>query len=128
VNQSVAWSSSNAAVLSILGAVAVFIWPIVQWVVQRRAEGREREFQAFHKLVRELVSPDSAEGVMWIDRQAAVAFELRHFPRYYEFTERMLLGLKRKWADDPNFQWPRLIEEIDLTLKHIQQDKYFTES
>ena len=67
--------------------------------------------------------PDSADGVMWIDRQAAVAFKLRHFPRYYEFTERMLVTLKKKWATDPNFQWPRLIEEIDLTLKHIQHRK-----
>lgn len=58
---------------------------------------------------------------MWIDRQAAVAFELRHFPRYYEFTEPTLVTLKKKWAGGPNFQRARLIEEIDLTLKHIQK-------
>ena len=66
---------------------------------------------------------------MWLDRRAAVAFELRHFPRYYEFTERMLIGLKKKWATDLNFQWPRLIEEIDLTLRHIQRKrKWFSRS
>jgi hypothetical protein len=58
---------------------------------------------------------------MWIDRQAAVVFELRHFPRYYEFTERMLKGLREKWSKDPEFRWPRLVEEIDLTLAHIQK-------
>ena len=100
-----------------------FIWSTSLQITQRKAEAGERQFQAFHKLVKELVSPDSAGEAMWLDRQAAVAFELRHFPRYYEFTERMLVGLKKTWTAEPNVQWGRLIEEIDLTLKHIQQNK-----
>jgi hypothetical protein len=59
---------------------------------------------------------------MRIDRQAAVAFELRHFPLYYDFTERMLVGLQKEWAANPIVQ-PRLIEEIDLTLNHIPHNK-----
>jgi hypothetical protein len=91
-----------------------------QQIVQRRAEARERAFQAFHKLVKDLVSPDPAAGGLYLDRQAAVVFELRHFPRYYEFTERMLQSLKEHWKSD---QWPRLAKEIDLTLEYIQHKK-----
>jgi hypothetical protein len=40
-------------------------------------------------------------GKTWVDGQAAVAFELRHFPRYYELRERMLQGLKEKWISAP---------------------------
>jgi hypothetical protein len=119
VRNVVAWFSSNTAVLSILGAAVAFIWSTTQQVAQRKIESREREFQAFHKLVRDLVSPDSAGGVMWLDRQAAVAFELRHFPRYYEFTERMLVALQKTWATNANVE-PRLIEEINLTLQYIR--------
>lgn len=116
----VSWLSSNAvAALSILGAAVAFVISTWQQVRQRRAEAREREFQAFHRLVKELVSPESPQGMMWIDRQAATIFELRHFPRYYEFTERMLESLKREWGSDPA-RWPRLIKEIDLTLNHIR--------
>ena len=122
MTQLVGWLSSNTAVLSILGAAVAFVWSTIQHVAQRKAEAREREFQAFHRLVKELVSPDPADGVTRIDRQAAVVFELRHFPRYYEFTERMLVGLKKTWASVP-LQFPSLIEEIDLTLRHIQQNK-----
>jgi hypothetical protein len=121
MHQLVAWLSSNTATLSIMGAAVAFIWSTTQQMVQRKAEAREREFQAFHKLVKELVSPDSSDKVMWLDRQAAVAFELRHFPLYYEFTERMLVSLRKKWANDPIEA--RVIEEIDHTLKHIQQNK-----
>jgi len=124
LTQLVTWLSSNAAAaLGIFGAAIAFIVSTTLQIFQRKAEAREREFQAFHKLVKELVSPDPADGVTRIDRQAAVVFELRHFPLYYEFTERMLVGLKKNWSADPNLQWPRLIEEIDLTLKHIQKNR-----
>ena len=60
---------------------------------------------------------------MSIDRSAAVVFELRHFSRYYKFTERMLLSLRERLATKPDAPVLFLIEEIDLTLKHIQQNK-----
>ena len=113
----VRWLSSNTAALSILGAALAFVWSTYQQVTQRKAEARERDFQAFHKLIKELVAPDPESKVSWLDRQAAVVFELRHFPRYYEFTERTLKGLKEKWTSDPDFHWTRLIEEINLTLE-----------
>ena len=93
---------------------------MIQFIDQRRRESNERQFEAYHKLIKELVSPDSDSGVMWIQRQAAVIFELRHFPRYYEFTERLLQGLKEKWEADPDFHWPLLLKEIELTLTHIR--------
>jgi hypothetical protein len=52
-----------------------------------------------------------------IDHQAATIFELRHFPRYYEFTARMLPRLREDWL--PQAKAKRLIEEIDLTLAFI---------
>ena len=53
----------------------------------------------------------------------AVLFELRHFPRYYEVTVRILNGLREKWSADPEFKWPRLIEELDLTVEYIRHRK-----
>jgi hypothetical protein len=109
---------SNTANLSILGAAVAYIWSATQQIIQRRVEARERDFQTFHKLVRDLVSPEGPDGKIWEDRQAAVAFELRNYPCYYEFTERMLLRLRKIWGP-----WPRLVEEIDLTLEHIKRNK-----
>lgn len=123
MTQLVGWLSSNTAVaLGIMGSAVAFIVSTALQIFQRRAEAREREFQAFHRLVKELVSPDEGEK-MWIDRQAAVAFELRSFKGYYEFTERMLVGLRAKWAGDQNAQYPRLLDEVDLTLSHIKKRK-----
>jgi len=110
-----------------LGAAVAFIWSTTQQIAQRRAEADEKQFQAYHRLVERLVSRDRDGGPMYVDRQAAIVFELRHFRRYYDFTERMLIRLKHDWTTDPetsaNPLTPVMIEEMDLTLKHIQQNK-----
>jgi len=113
------WLAANATGLSIVGAVAAFIWPVVQFVVTRRHDLQFREFEIYHRLIKELVSPDPQDKVTWIDRQAAIVFELRHFPRYFEFSARTLRGLKTKWAADADFKFPRLLEELDLTLAFL---------
>ena len=122
--QFVTWLSSNtAAALSILGAAIAFIVSTILQIVQRKAEADERQFRAFHKIVEKVVSPERTDGMVYIDRQAAVVFELRHFPRYYDFTERMLGRLKKKWVADPAPHSDVLVEEIDITLKHIRQNR-----
>jgi hypothetical protein len=114
------WLTSNATALAIILAALTFVWPVVQFIVVRRKEQRTHEFEAFHRLIKELVAPDSDTKSVWIDRQIAAVFELRHFPRYYEVTVRILNGLREKWSADPEFKWPRLIEEIDLTVEYIR--------
>jgi hypothetical protein len=77
------------------------------------------------------VYPEKNEGTVYIDRQAAIIFELRHFPRYYGFTERMLTRLRNKWVKDQAPHWVKdqappddvLIKEIDLTLEQIRRKK-----
>jgi hypothetical protein len=83
-----------------LGAAVAFIWSTAQQMAQRKADAAERQFQTFHKIVEKVVSPERTDGLVYIDRQAAVVFELRHFPRYYDFTERMLARFKEKGVAD----------------------------
>ena len=107
------WLKSNVTGLSIIGAVITFIWPVLQFILTRRHDLQFREFGTYHRLVKELVGGDK------IDHQAAVVFELRHFPRYFECTQRILLGLRETWGG--NEKWSRLIQEIDLTLAYIKK-------
>ena len=113
--------TSNAAVLSILGAAVTFGWSIIQFILTRRKDQQAREFETYHRLIRELVAPDPDTKELWLDRQIAIVFELRHFPRYYEVTMRILGGLQEKWQSDPESKWPRLINEVDLTVTYIQK-------
>lgn len=113
--------STNTAALGIFGAAVAFIWSVIQFVLVRMRDEKHREFEIYHRLIKELVSPDPESKSIWIDRQAAVIFELRRFKRYHEFTLRTLLGLQKKWSNDPEFTFPRLLEELDLTIEYIRR-------
>ena len=91
------WLSSNAAALGVLGSVAAFAWSAFKFNAVRRKEQEVHEFEAFHRLIKEVVSPDPETKATWIDRQVAAIFELRHFRRYYEVTIRILTALRERW-------------------------------
>lgn len=106
--------------ISAIGAAIAFIFAIYKFQVERAASHFWKEFEAYHKLVKELVEPPSENGAMFIDRQTAAIYELRFYKRYYSHSLRMLKGLRDKWAAVSN-QYPRLIEELDLTIEYIEK-------
>jgi len=113
----VGWLLTHGVNATAIGAAVVFVFSVVQFVCVRNRESRQREFELYHLLVERLVSPNDA-GLLLIDRQIATVFELRHFPRYYECTTRILEGLKHDWNRP---EWARLTDEINLTLKYIKK-------
>jgi len=101
-------------------AVGVPLSGIVQWMAQRRGQAKKDQFDAYHRLVKELVQGDSTTAeTTFLDRQMAVVFELRSFPNYYPVTERILLRFSGQIGD----QYPALKAEIVLTLAHIDQHR-----
>jgi hypothetical protein len=110
------WLGANAGGIGIFVVAATFIWNVYQFMSVRQRDYEAREFEIYHGLIKDLVSPASSTEIMYADRQVAIIFELRGFKRYYEVTSRMLQGLKQNEAWSNN---PRLMEEIDLTLSYI---------
>lgn len=99
--------------------VATFSWTVIQYLDTRKREQNLREFEHFHKLLKELVQPDDDKGTMYIDRQTAIIYELRHFKRYYPYSLRTLKGLLGKWQKVPD-QYPRILEEAKLTIEYLE--------
>src|SRR5690349_13824700 len=113
-NTLVGWFLNHGINVTAVGASIVFAFSVFQFVSVRKRESREHEFEQYHLLIQRLVSPDD-KGI-FLHRQIATVFELRHFPRYYECTRRILEDLKQCWGQPEHL---KLLEEIDLTLKHI---------
>jgi len=103
-------------IISVVAGLATFLWTVYQYRDSRRRDQDLKEFENFHKLIKELVQPQ--EGVLYVDRQTAILFELRHFKRYYSFSYRTLIGLKEKWEKVPD-QFPRLLEELNMTIDFL---------
>jgi hypothetical protein len=105
--------------ISALGAAGAFVWSNIDLVLARRREREAREFEAFHKLLKELVSPDEKTAATRVDWQVAVVFELRNFERYYEVAIRTLIGLRETWSQHEKESNQRLLDETDRTLSYI---------
>jgi hypothetical protein len=73
----------------------------------------------YHDWIRILVAPEPGEDAPYLHRQIAAAYELRHFPRYYDLTLRILRGLRESWSKNRSNK--PLIEEIDLTISYIEK-------
>lgn len=112
----------NYTVLISIGVSFVtFVWTVYQYLDTKKRDQDLKEFENYHKLIKELVQPEKTEKgeVLYVDRQAAIIFELRHFKRYYPFSYRTLMGLKEKWEKVPN-QFPRLLDELDRTIDFLK--------
>jgi hypothetical protein len=119
----VQWLESHVGLVGVLGALtsaAVFLLKVWQFIDVRRREQRAREFDAFHRLIKELVSPDEKDGATRADRQIAAVFELRHLTRYYEVAARILVSLREQWSGQGG-NIKRLVDEMDRTLSHIRK-------
>lgn len=117
VTDAIAFLNTQGAGLGVLGAAIAFIWSAWQFFDVRQRDSQNREFEVYHRLVKELVQPDKDVGI-FLDRQVAIVFELKHFKRHREVTVRILQGLKELWGSEPAKN-KRLLTEIDLTLSAL---------
>jgi hypothetical protein len=107
-------TAEKQLVIALVLSAGTLVWQICQVLLARSADARNREFEAYHRLIKEIVQP-SEDGRTYIDRQCAAIFELRRFKRYRELTLRLLTGLREDWRKAAKLH-PRLEKELELTL------------
>ena len=105
----------NQIQIYVLGVTITFLFGVYKFYIRRKTELYWKEFEIYHKLLKDLVQPEVENGSVYLDRQVAIIFELKNFKRYYPISEKILRELRKKWISNN-----RLIEEIDLTLEHIR--------
>jgi len=108
------------AQLSAIGAALAFAFAVYKFRVERETTLFWKEFEVYHKLVKEFVNPNTESGPTYDDQRAAILFEMRNFKRYYPYSLRMLKGLREKWK--PKLHEPsRLLDELELTIAFIEK-------
>ncbi len=106
--------------VSAISAVLVFGLGVYKLQAERKATLFWKEFEVYHKLVKELVEPHVENAPMYAERQSAIVFEMRNFKRYYPFSLRMLKGLDEKAASIQNIS-PNILNELKLTITYIER-------
>lgn len=105
----------NQIQLYVIGVTITFLFGVYKFYIRRKTELYWKEFEIYHKLLKDLVQPEVENGSVYLDRQVAIIFELKNFKRYYQISEKILKELRKTWINNN-----RLVEEIDLTLEHIR--------
>jgi hypothetical protein len=121
VQEIIDWINTNSGWLGVFIALVPIIWGALQYLSLKRSEIRQKEFENFHSLIRQLVERDDPNVPLKLDRQTAIVFELRNYRPYFEVSIRILTGLKEDWSEyGPDNKRSRLMEEIDATIAHMQ--------
>ena len=120
------WVSDNASAVGVLSGLIPFAWTVISYIHAKRQELREKRFETYHELIKQLIEGNTPESGLFVDRQIAVIFELTNFKEYYPVTQRILSGLRTTWLEKmdkshDSININRAIEEINLTLEHIKK-------
>ena len=114
LNVAAQWATIGAFIAATV-SLAVIAFQANRYMSTRQADQRQREFENYHQLVRDLAQ--GGETVR-IAAQKAIIYELRNYPRYADISIRILISLQDEWrADDKT----RLLEEIDLTVADLKK-------
>lgn len=115
--------NSYAAGLTIIVSLLAAVYKFAQYVNIRRKEQTQKEFENYHSLIKNLSQPDTPGVPIKLDRQVAVVYELRAFPKYKDVTIRILqhwLALREK---DPNNEaCAVLYKEMHLTVDYLKDN------
>ncbi len=116
---------NDLAVWATLGA---FIVPLIalafsgyRWVVIRESELKAGRFQAYHRLIHNIIVGASEHGSMKLASQLAYIFELRNFPEYAALTLDVLRLLRKEWsAREEGEKRDELLKGVDETLAALE--------
>ena len=122
MTQLINFLNSNAVGITLILTAIAGIFKFWQYVDIKRSEWRQKNFENFHRLIKELVQSDTPGEDIKLDRQIAVVYELRNFSKYFDISIRILEGWLDREKKDPLKQknFGRLYKEMELTIKYIK--------
>ena len=107
------WLAEHQASIAIVLSLAAFLSQFIQFIITHNSDAKNRQFEAYHRLIKELVKPE--DGSTYVDRQCAAIFELVRFKQCRALTIRILSGLREDWQHRGNLH-ARVAAELDIAL------------
>lgn len=108
-----------AIIIGIIVGYISIIQPIIGLTRSQNRINKEQRFKTYHELIDHF---SGANGTPKLDRQIAVAYELRRFKEYHPVTKRILTDWKNINLSATDNNQNRLIKEIEETLLYINKN------
>lgn len=102
-------------------ALIVSTLKFFQFINIKRKDAKQRDYENYHKLIKDLNQSDTPGEDIKLYRQVAIVYELRNFPRYFQVTKRILSNWPRK--QDP--QLVSLYKEMDDAVAYMNYNNIF---
>lgn len=103
----------------IIGILAIYIsiiQPILSFTNAQKKANKDRRFETYHNLIDDFAG---ANRTAKLDRQIAIAFELRRFPEYFDVTKRILNDWINEHEQSEEKNIKRLVKEMSLSVEYI---------
>jgi hypothetical protein len=120
----VSWVAENKGFSATALAALPIIWGILQPILAARTARKQKRFENYHALIKQLVERDDPDVPMRLDRQLAVVFELGLYREYKVPTLKILIGLKEDWTEGhegPATKVKRLTRQMDETIAKLSK-------
>ena len=114
--------NSNSGGITVMIALIAAVYKFRQFVDIKKSEQKQRNFDNYHRLIKELSQPDGS-GATWLDRQVAVVYELRNFPQSKKASIRILgAWLAKNKTEAEKQKYKVLYDEMNLTLEYFKKN------
>ncbi len=120
--------NTNYGALTVLISIATglfwFIYRIFKlfkYISEKHKEFKDKQFEKYHRLIKDLSQSDTPGEPIKLDRQIATVYELRNFPDYYDVSIRILTGWVKAKNDATQEKHNRLYDEMELSIAFMQQ-------
>ena len=116
------WTLEQAAQIATIAGFVIasisfgaLVYPAIRYVRIRSSDLRQREFENYHRLIRDLARGGKQ---VRLASQTAIIFELRNYPNYAAASLRILRALQEGWTRDGKTQHSA---EMGLTLAFLER-------
>jgi hypothetical protein len=114
--------NSYAAGITVLLTLIAGVYKFWQFVNIKKHEERQKRYETYHDLIKNLNQTDTPGENIKLYRQVAVIYELRNYPKYFDVSKRILQG----WIDSADKkqkeEFGKLYDEMKLSIGFMNKD------
>jgi len=112
--------NTNAGAIGLALAGIPLLWGSWAYITIKNAEKKQRRFETYHRLIKEMVEGDGDKGP-YVDRQLAVVYELKNYREYRGASIKILTGFRESvLSQGTEASFDRLLAQIDETIASLK--------
>ena len=116
--------NSYAAGITVLLTLIAGVYKFWQFVNIKKHEERQKRYETYHDLIKNLNQSDTSGENIKLYRQIAVIYELRNYPQYFDVSKRILQGWFDSRDKKQREEFSKLYDEMKLSIEFMNKKSF----